>query len=45
MKTIKNLESTIGLNFYQREAGGLNQFPRRPNDVPRDVMINFKKNN
>ncbi|CAF0824223.1 unnamed protein product [Brachionus calyciflorus] len=33
IKTLKDLETTTGLNFYQRESGGLNQFPRRPNDI------------
>ncbi|CAF1120586.1 unnamed protein product [Brachionus calyciflorus] len=44
INTLKVLETSTGLNYYQRELGGLSQFPRRPKDIQRDVMINYLKN-
>ncbi|CAF1033362.1 unnamed protein product [Brachionus calyciflorus] len=44
INTLKVLESSTGINYFQREAGGLTQFPRRPRDIQRDVMINYLRN-
>ena len=44
INTLKTLETSTGLNFYQRESGSLTQFRRRPVDIQRDVMVNYLKN-
>ncbi|CAF1104867.1 unnamed protein product [Brachionus calyciflorus] len=43
--TLKTLETSTGINFFQHESGGLTQFPRRPRDIQRDVMLNYLKFN
>ncbi|CAF1018080.1 unnamed protein product [Brachionus calyciflorus] len=43
INTLKCLETSTGLNFFQIESGGLTQFPRRTRDIQRDVMKNYLK--
>ncbi|CAF1055897.1 unnamed protein product [Brachionus calyciflorus] len=39
INTLKGLETSTSLNYYQRQLGGTTQFPRRPRDIQRDQLI------